>query len=133
MRTQRLQFMGQAAYIGVVQHLRPLLQSEQLQAAAGTQPLVIFEPAEAVDVDHAVYCLPTGAQLFQSAYAQAAERQHSTRALHPLCFAEHAGELAAPLHGQATENQIDTGVLQRQAFGIADHVELRATLLPSVT
>ncbi|MNF98813.1 hypothetical protein D3C84_816880 [compost metagenome] len=117
-RAQRLEFMGQAAHIRVMQHVRTGLQTRDLQTAGRTQVLINPELAEAVDVHHAIHLTPTVSQLKQCAHAQTSKRKHSAGFQHPMGFTEHRREVCAPLHRQAGEDQITSRILQWQPLGI---------------
>jgi hypothetical protein len=75
---------------------------------------------------HAVHRLPAGTQLLERTDAQAAEGQHTAWAKYPARFFQHHGELAAPLHRQATEHQVDAGIPQWQALGVTRNQVLSA-------
>ncbi|MNE53957.1 hypothetical protein D3C80_1487110 [compost metagenome] len=108
--------------------MRAALQPKLSKAAVGTQALVILKAAEAVYMHQAIHGLPAGTQLVEGTHAQAAESQHATRAQYSQRLCKHTGELVAPLHGQAGEHQVDTGIAQRQALGVTGHVVVRPTL-----
>ncbi|MNR22554.1 hypothetical protein D3C85_1395130 [compost metagenome] len=128
MGTEGLEFMGQAAYIRVVQHVRAALQPKLFEAAGCAQALIVLETAEAVHMHQAIHRLPTGTQFIEGTHTQAAEGQHAARAQHSQRFCQHAGELVAPLHGQAGEHQVDAGITQRQTLGVTGHMIERPAL-----
>ncbi|MCY1295165.1 hypothetical protein D9M70_444940 [compost metagenome] len=70
-------------------------------------------------MDEAVHRLPAVAQLLQGADAQAGEGEHPARPQRATRFGQYGGEIGAPLHGEAGEQQVDATTLQGQALGVA--------------
>ena len=110
--------MRQGTQVRKVQPPRLLLQRQHLQATGRAQRLVIGKMSEAIDVHKAIHGLPAVTQLLQGADTQAAEGQHTPWTQYATGLAQHRGEVATPLHGQAGEDQLAAIVTQRQLLGI---------------
>ena len=115
-----------------MQHLGANLEAEQLQTAVPAESLVGAQGAKTVDVGKTVHRLPAVTQLLQGAHTQAAEGKGAAPAKHPSRLAEHAGEIFAPLQGQAGKDQVQASIAQRQAFGVASYEIPRASLRPGM-
>ncbi|MNZ54465.1 hypothetical protein D3C78_723650 [compost metagenome] len=77
-------------------------------------------------MDEAVHRLPAVAQFLQGADAEAAEGEDAARLQYAAGLAEHGGEVRAPLHRQAGEDQLLGPAGQRQVLGIAGDETLGA-------